>query len=176
MRRINFLLLLAAMLALFSCNDTNQTNNPPLSEEDKIVNELMAKCQNFDTTTFAQELPGIWDTDTSVIYDEKWLEIINWNMVMGKYNNEVNGWSSIKYVFHAGGEGLYHIFDCNPNTSTNPKAFDWYYNSENGELMISGENFTLRRTVSGFNNEFLVLDYKGTGKHNIREIYKRKAE
>ena len=97
-------------------------------------------------------------------------------MVMGEYNNEVNGWSSMKYIFHAGGEGLYHISACAPNTDANPKAFNWYYNAENGELMINGENFTHHRKVSGFNNEFLVLDYEGTGAYNIREIFKRKAE
>lgn len=171
--RTKISIALIAML-MVACNDNG--NNPQKNSHKIVIENIMTQCQNFDTTTFAQELPGIWETDTSVIYDEKWLEIINWNMVMGEYNNEVNGWSRIKYVFHTDGEGLYHISGCNPNTSTNPKAFDWYYNSENGELMISGENFTHRRTVSGFNNEYLVLDYKGTGKHNIREIYKRKAE
>ena len=162
------------VMLMAACN--YNSNNPQKNSHTIVVENIMTQCQNFDTTTFTQELPGIWEIDTSVIYDEKWQEIVNWNMILGQYNNEVNGWSSTKYVFTTDGKGLYNISACDPDKSTSSKVFDWYYNAENRILVISGDNFNIQRIVSGFSSEYLVLDHNSTNKYNTREIFKRKTE
>ena len=178
MRKSYFLLLFAAMFTLFSCNNEKQPNNPPLSEEDKIVNELMAQCQNFDAEDIIYGLPGEWDAYFQLFYDDAWQVIEECHMLAGKWQPGHNiGVPEIKrYTFTSDGKGAYHVYSYfnGPESEWYIASFDWQYNVENRTLVLEGEH-SHQFVVSGFNGEYLVWDW--TNSHgNFREIYKRKAE
>jgi len=178
MRKSYFLLLFAAMFTLFSCNNEKQPNNPPLSEEDKIVNELMAQCQDFDAEDIIYGLPGEWDAYFQLFYDDAWQVIEECYMLAGKWQPGHNiGVPEIKrYTFTSDGKGAYHVYSSSNGSGLEwfIASFDWQYNVENRTLVLEGE-YSRQFVVSGFNGEYLVWDW--TNSHgNFREIYKRKAE
>jgi hypothetical protein len=59
MRKNFLLLLLAAMFTMVSC-ENNESTERQQSEEELYINNLMAQCQNFDSQTLVQKLPGAW--------------------------------------------------------------------------------------------------------------------
>jgi len=178
MRKSYFLLLFAAMFTLFSCNNEKQPNNPPLSEEDKIVNELMAQCQDFDAEDIIYGLPGEWDAYFQLFYDDAWQVIEECYMLAGKWQPGHNiGVPEIKrYTFTSDGKGAYHVYSSSNGSGLEwfIASFDWQYNVENRTLVLEGE-YSRQCVVAGCNGEYLVWDW--TNSHgNFREIYKRKAE
>ena len=186
MRRINFLLLLAAMIALFSCDNEKQPNNPPLSEEDKIVNELMAQCQDFNAEDIMRDLPGEWKRDSYIIYSDEWDKDFEALLLNGDSGASA-GLATASFTFTADGTGQICTINYSSLGTENIsiRNFEWRYDIESRNLIVSGESVNPQYKVSGFNRGYLVLDYtehlydKHTDKHiysNIREIYKRKAE
>ena len=173
------ILIILAIFALFSCNNEKSSNTPqPESEEDKIVNELMAQCQNFDADDIIQGLPGEWDAYFQLFYDDALQKITEVYMLEGKFQPGHNiGAPEIKrYTFTPDGKGSYYVYSSSsgPGLEEYTASFDWQYNVENRTLVLEGEH-SHQFVVSGFNGEYLVWDW--TNSHgNFREIYKRKAE
>ncbi len=163
-------ILLIAALALFSCDNEKQPNNPPLSEEDKIVNELMAQCQNFNAEDIMQGLLGEWIVDSYLIYDENWHRVTKVIQLMGAHH-QIGGAEIEKYTFFSDGTVLYYTYI--PGVGEISHTSDWQYDSENRKLILNG-GWNRQYLVSGFNNEYIVLDIKVD--NNVRSILKRKTE
>lgn len=183
MRKNFTLLLLTALFALVACDNPNvnpQNSNPAkneseISEADRAINNLMDQCKVYDAEALVQGLPGEWLLDSYLAYDNDWKTITSPFYVMGDMNCE--GLSAGTYTFTTEGKGVFS------NTLEHPLAdpirweFEWNYNAENGKLLLSGENYNTEYKVSGFNNEYLVLDYyDSVNKLNTRKIYKRIVE
>lgn len=186
MKTKTFILSLVSALVFFSCQNGNPQNTTSESEESKIINSLMTKCKDFDTNTFVQGLIGEWDLDSQLYYDDAWQEIVECHKFVGIWQPGYNiGAPEIKrYTFTSDGKGLYYTYS--PETTEISIPFDWQYNVESCELSLVGEyyseyispdliDYTAQFTVSGFNSEYLVLDWV-TAKGNLREIYKRRVE
>ena len=171
-------ILLASALTLFACQNRDQQNSTPESEESKIINILMSQCKDFNTNTLAQDLTGEWNLDSQLYYDEAWQIIVECHMLRGQWQPNYNiGAPDIKrYTFAPGGKGLYYVYSSSNGSELgeHSASFDWYYNAENRELVVSGEHSS-QFIVSGFNNEYLVLDWVNA-KGNLREVFKRKVE
>ena len=175
MRKSYFLLLFAAMFTLFSCNNEKQPNNPPLSEEDKIVNELMAQCQDFDAEDIMQGLPGEWKYDSQLLYDKSWKNILETYIFFGRYYIYAGGSSAPKFSFTADGKGKYHFTYPYPPYEEDFLSFDWNFDATDNKLVLSG-GYDKSAVVSGFNNVYLILDYVNNKNQNIREILKKGVE
>ena len=168
------LIALIAMVVAVACESPNDGQQK--SKHEQAVENIVAQCQNFDHTTFAQELPGVWRLDTDVSYDDNWEKITDWCLVVGEYNNECNGWRGTTYTFTADGKGSRAPWYYFPDEDETPLVFDWHYDVESNQLVFSGD-WNSRMTVSGFNGEYLVFDYYDTSnERNVRNIYKRQAE
>ena len=89
------LIALVAMVLAVACDKDGLQK----SEHERAIENVVAQCQNFDCTTFAQELPGVWKLDTDVNYDENWEKITDWCLVLGEYNNDCIGWRGTTYTF-----------------------------------------------------------------------------
>ena len=177
--KAKILIILIAMLALFSCNDTNQANNPPLSEEDKIVNELMAQCQNFDAEDIIQGLPGEWDEYFYLFYDDAWQKITEVYMLEGKFQPgyTIGAPEIIRFTFTPDGKGSYYVY-CSSSGSGLEEytaSFDWNFDATDNKLVLSG-GYNKSAIVSGFNNGYIILDYVGNKNKNSREILKKRVE
>lgn len=167
--RTKMLIALVAMVLAVACDKDGLQK----SEHERAIENIVAQCQNFDHTTFAQELPGVWKLDTDVSYDENWEKITDWCLVLGEYNHNTNGWRSTTFEFTADGKGSYAPDFYWPFEDETPQVFDWHYDAENNELVFGG-GWNMKMEVSGFNDEYLVFDYYDTtNKKNVREIYKR---
>ncbi len=174
MRTKHLILVLAAMFAIVSCN--NDDNGPQKSKYATAIDNLITESKNLDAATFAQDLPGMWEIDTEVIYDDNWYDVVNWHMFFGEYNNDYIGWSSTKYEFLADGTGLFHYTTCDPTEDNTPRSFNWEYDADNHVLTFVG-NYNARYNVVGFNSEYIVLEfYDSINDLNMRKIYKRIAE
>lgn len=160
--------LLIAIIVASSC--TNDDANRPSAEE-LYINNLMAQCQNFDSQTFVQKLPGVWVTDSVYGYDENWQNVKY--VIVYKGNHRWEGSGNFTYTYATDGTGNCHIQTVGPADNTS-YAFNWQYNPDCQELVLDGERRTKWR-VSGFNNEYLIVDYPSNN-YNMREVYKRKAE
>ena len=169
MRKNLLLLLLAAMSTMVSCDDNAQHK----SKHEMAIDNLMTQCRNFDATTLSQELPGVWEIDTDVRYDDMWQKITDWYMVLGECNTDVGGWGGTKYEFSADGKCLYHVTTCGPSSDEYPKVFEWHYDVDKNLLVLSGD-YTIQHKVSGFNGGYIVFEsYDSTNEKNVRKIYKR---
>ncbi|MBE6212032.1 MAG: hypothetical protein E7129_02710 [Rikenellaceae bacterium] len=169
-------ILLIAALALFSCNNEKSSNTPqPESEEDKIVNELMAQCQNFDAEDIIQGLPGEWKYDSQLLYDKSWKNILETYIFFGKYYIYAGGSSAPKFSFTADGKGEYHFTYPYPPYEEDFLSFDWNFDATDNKLVLSG-GYNKSAIVSGFNNVYLILDYVNNKNQNIREILKKRVE
>ena len=169
MRKNFLLLLLAAMFTMVSCANNESTKQQ--SEEELYIDNLMAQCQNFDSQTLVQKLPGGWVTDSVYGYDENWQNVKY--VIVYKGNHRWEGSANYTYTYATDGTGNCHIETVGPANNTS-YAFNWQYNPDCQELVLDGER-RARWRVSGFNNEYLIVDYPSNN-YNMREVYKRKAE
>ena len=173
-------ILLIAALALFSCNNEKSSNTPqPESEEDKIVNELMAQCQNFDADDIIQGLPGEWDKYFQLFYDDAWQKITEVYMLEGKFQPgyTIGAPEIIRFTFTPDGKGSYYVYcsSSGPGLEEYTASFDWNFDATDNKLVLSG-GYDKSAVVSGFNNVYLILDYVNNKNQNIREILKKRVE
>jgi hypothetical protein len=165
------------MFAITSCQNENQPNTQPESEEAKIVNNLIEQCSDFDSNALSDNILGEWDTDSILFYDEEWKDIENDYQLMGVYNPNVIGGSEIRrYTFEADGTGTYYSYSKNDGLDDFSAPYNWTYNAENKTLTLNGQYNHGQYTVSGFNGEYLILDSVNARGENMREIFKRKMQ
>ena len=169
------MLLLVAMFALVACN--NNDGKPQRSEYDIAIDTLMAQCKNFDADLLNQNLPGVWEINSLVTYNADWSTIDQPHLVMGEMN-AVGMAQEERYTFTEDGKGSYYVMPAiAPDASPRTMNFNWHYDADNHKLIITWETgIEIQRTVSGFNSEYIVLDYVNSTNQNIREILKKKEE
>ena len=176
--KVIFLLVIVAII--ISCNRTTSLNKDEL-----YINNVMAQCQNFDEKTFIQCLPGEWKRDSYIVYSDEWDKDFEALLLNGDSSDSA-GLAAMSFTFTVEGTGQICTINYSLGTdNTSIRNFDWRYDAESNNLIVSGESVNTQYYVSGFNGEYLVLDYtehlydKHTDKHiysNIREIFKRKTE
>lgn len=173
MRKNFTLLLLTALFALVACDYNESQKN----EQETYIDNLMSQCKNFNSETLVQGLPGKWERDSYLIYEDEWQNKFSVYMLQGVQHGA--GLASSELTFYADNNGFMYIINTslNPNANSHILNFDWYFDTYSHKLHLSGENYNTEYKVSGFNNEYLVLDhYDSVNKQNTREIYKRIVE
>ena len=176
MKKSYLMLLLVAMFALVACdNNSKEKDNSYKSEYDLAVENLMAQCKNFETMNLTDVLIGEWKWNSKLIYNDTWSNIIRAHYFMGE--DLMEGGAKETYSFSMGGNGSLSSIDetIGPNVTPNTYLFDWQYDATNRMLVLSGE-LNRQFKVSGFNSEYIVLDYVNSTNQNIREILKKKVE
>lgn len=171
MKKSYLMLLLVAMFALVACD--NNDNKPQRSENDIIVDNIIAQCEGFETKDIAQCIAGEWEDDAKLIYNDDWSAIERVYSISGVSYSE--GGASELYTFSADGKGSLVATNSSlgPGSDVFTYQFDWQYDAENKLFIMIGEDFDYKYTVSGFNNEYIVLDNSFPEK-NIRKILKKK--
>ena len=172
MKKSYLMLLLVAMFALVAC-DNNEVK-PQRSENDIIVDNIIAQCKGFETKDIAQCIVGEWKDDAKLIYNDDWSAIKTVYSISGVSYSE--GGASENYTFSADGKGSLSSIDetLGPNATLNTYMFDWQYDATNRMLVLNGE-LNRQFKVSGFNNEYIVLDFV-INDQNTRQILKKKVE
>lgn len=165
------LIFFMAVFLIVSCNDKQPDQQ--MSEEAKIINGLMADCQNFNTKDITQGLQGVWNRDSTIMYDKEWRTITKIYQLMGVWH--MMGGSSQQYTFADNGKCSKYEESSDPNIGSRTYLFEWYYDSESRILSLIGEDYSEKFYVSGYNNEYIVLDYTNEV-GNIRCILRRTAE
>ncbi len=184
MRKNFLLLLLAAMFTMVSC-ENNESTKQQQSEEELYIDNLMAQCQNFDSQTLVQNLPGEWVVDSEFVYDSEWKDIVETHIFQGVH--QLAGLANVTYTFATDGKGLYYSTNVSLGPNEPPYTYDyeWNYDVEGKKLVMSNEDMRIECVVSGFNGTYLILDRTDhvydsyTDKHTysyIREILKRRQE
>ena len=169
--KIMKLMALIIAITLASCSESPQRN-----EYDVFVDSIMKQSNNFDAEKLVQGLPGIWELDAKFYYDDTWETVVSPLVFMDRWYVEGSG--PQKYTFAADKTGIFY-FTSSSLSVDEPHSicFNWHYDAENHKLVMNSEDgFNEQRTVSGFNDEYLVLDYVGSNDKNIREIFKKSYE
>ena len=168
--KIRILIVLIASIGLVACN--NNEGKPQRSENDIIVDNIIAQCDGFETKDIAQCIAGEWKDDAKLIYNDDW-SAIEWVYSISGVSYSEGGASEL-YTFSADGKGS--LVATNPSLGPGSDVFtyqfDWQYDAENKLFIMTGEDFDYKYKVSGFNNEYIVLDNSFPEK-NIRKILKR---
>ncbi len=137
------------------------------------VDKFMTECSGFSSEDMERGLPGGWVMDSYLVYDENWQKVVKPYMVMGESYAE--GTSYFSYAFADDGTGMVYLKHNDPSESPEAFGFDWSYDSEKNELILSGEQFNVNYAVSGYCGEYVVLDNVSMDE-NIRLIFRRKTE
>lgn len=168
---IRTLIALIASIVLVACN--NNEGLPQRSENDIIVDNIISQCKGYETKDIAQYISGKWEVDASLIYNEDWSTIKSAHKISGEWYAEGGGYE--KYTFAIDGTGSFY-FRCigaYGATEEGVLSFEWQYDTTDKKLVLSGE-FNGRYNVSGFNEEYIVLDYYVSNTNQyIREILKK---
>ena len=148
----------------------------PLSEEELYINNLIAQCQNFDSETLIQGIPGEWERDSYIMYSDEWekdFEIIELNGDSGASA----GLGSAFLTFTAEGTGQIRTINYPLGIEcVEIRNFEWHYDAENKRLVLSGE-YNVEFDVKGYNGKYIILDhYDKANKKYVRKIYKRVTE
>ena len=173
--KIKLLIMLMVGAVIVSCD--NKGTHTPKNKYDIAIENLMAQCKNFDADLLNQNLPGVWEINSLVTYNADWSTIDQPHLVMGEMN-AVGMAQEERYTFTEDGKGSYYVMPAiAPDASPRTMNFNWHYDADNHKLIITWETgIEIQRTVSGFNSEYIVLDYVNSTNQNIREILKKKEE
>ena len=169
------MLLLVAMFALVACDNNDRT--PQRSENDIIVDNIIAQCKGFETEDITQYISGEWKQDALLIYNEDWSAIKAAHQISGNWY--ADGGADITYTFSANGKGSLtsNNESLGPDSYIETYQFDWQYDAENRQFTMIGYDFNAKYTVSGFNGKYIILDFYDTvNKHNERQILKKTVE
>lgn len=141
--------------------------------ETAIIESLVSKCSNFNAETLVAGLEGKWIPDSRLKYDEQWANITTPYLVMGI--DYAEGLTYSHYTFTADGKGTYYAEFEEPYMEPETREFSWAYDAEGGKLKLSGD-YKNEWSVSGYSNDYLVLDRISFDGWNYRQILKRLAE
>ena len=134
-----FLLLLLAVFAFSSCdNASNQAR---------------------EVHPFIKSLEGTWKTDSYVLYNEEWKDIVEILIENGQAYPV--GATPRRYTFNADGTLTYSMYTESPPIGWEEiGTYPCYYNEETKILTIKNEKGqTYEFLVSDYDGEYLVLDY-----------------
>ena len=136
MRRNFLLLLLAAMFTMISCEKNQQPR---------------------EIDPFIQSLQGTWRTDSYILYDKEYKEIVQVIIENNRVFGE--GFSATFYIFKEDGTLTTYASACNP--SMEPFIDDYFcsYNQESKILTLTNRATIDQYLVSSYDGESLVLDY-----------------
>ena len=170
MEKSYLMLLLVAMFALVACDNNERT--PQRSENDIIVDNIIAQCKGFETEDITQYISGEWKQDASLIYNEDWSAIKAAYQISGNWY--ADGGADITYIFSANGKGslISNNESLGPDSYIETYQFDWQYDAENRQFTMIGNNFNAKYTVSGFNDEYIIFD-DSSPTRNYRKIFKK---
>ena len=139
-------------------------------EINNIVSELLDSCKDYNEEVLVEGLVGVWSDDSELIYDSEWNKVTRVNLLLGECYVEGFGYSI--YTFTADGEGSQYYEPENPTISPMTIPFTWSYDDTTNMLKLTGEMLNSEYIVSGFSNEYLVIDSTNTDE-NVRTILKR---
>ena len=148
-------------------------NSPDTWDVETVtLEDIVEGCKDFDHETLAANIAGEWVLDTWVVYDDEWSYITFPLIVKGThYTLGLEGGES--FTFAADGTGTNYENYENSGTGTLTTRFNWVYNIKSSRLTCSGE-YNLEWTVTGFSDEYIVLDRLDFDGDNIRTILKCK--
>lgn len=154
--------LLAVLFGLTSCEKVNNDTPPFLENEKDVTTDLIKAVEEngvmekFAIDAFIQSLQGTWRTDSYILYDKEYKEvvqvIIENNRVFGE------GFSATFYIFNECGTLTTYADGCNPST---PIICNYFcsYNQESKILTLTNRATIDQYLVSSYDGESLVLDY-----------------
>ena len=148
----------------------------PLSEEELYINNLIAQCQNFDSETLIQGIPGEWKRDSYIMYSDEWKKDFEIIQLKGDSGASA-GLGSEFLTFTAEGTGQLRTINYSLGTDcVKIFNFEWIYDADYKKLVLSGE-YNAEFDVKGYNGEYIILDYYDkANKKYARKIYKRVTE
>ena len=148
------------------------TNEGSWYYENEAIDKLLEGCKDFDADTLVSGLVDEWGRDSYLKYNDDWSKIIEPYRVIGY--DYIEGLAYEKYNFNADGTGWLSVNPTEPDMETMTYDLNWSYDAESNQLTLSGE-YNLEWTVTGFSDEYIVLDRLDFDGDNIRTILKRKA-
>lgn len=143
----------------------------PWMAENAIIEYLLEGCVDFDAEMVVAGLPGVWHRDSYLIYNENWTKITTPIKVAGE--DYMEGMATEEYTFAVDGSGECCIMPEDPTIEPFAEVFEWTVDAECGKLALSGD-CNVEWTVSGYSNEYIVLDMTDGDNKNYRTILKRK--
>lgn len=149
------------------------TNEGSWYYQTEAINELLESCKNFDAEMLIAAIAGKWMPDSLLIYDDEWAKITTPLRVMGE--DYVDGRAYSYYTFAADGTGYRYVDYPEPDMEPETLEFSWTYNAESGKLTLSGD-YNNEWSVTGYSNNYIVLDQISREGWNYRTILKRQAE
>ncbi len=141
-----------------------------LVETNNIVAELLEGCKEYDTETLINGIVGAWIENSELLYDSEWNKVVRANYLLGL--SYVEGVVYSTYTFTADGNGTQYYEPEDPTISPMTIPFTWSYDDTTNMLKLTGEMLNSEYIVSGFSNEYLVIDSTNTDE-NVRTILKR---
>ena len=142
-----------------------------LVETNNIVAELLEGCKEYDTEALINGIVGAWIENSELVYDSEWNKVVRANYLLGL--SYVEGVVYSTYTFTADGNGTQYYEPEEPGLSPQTISLTWSYDNETNKLKLTGEMINVEYVVSGYSNEYLVLDSSKADK-NVRTILKRK--
>ena len=142
------------------------------TETDEI-SELVNGCKDFDAETLLVGLEGKWMLDSLLIYDDEWAKITTPLLVMGE--DYVDGRAYSYFTFAADGTGYRYVNYPEPDMEPETLEFNWTYDTESRKLKLTGD-YKNEWSVTGYSNDYIVLDQISREGWNYRTILKRQAE
>ena len=139
----------------------------------EAINELLDTCKDFDAATLVAGIEGKWMPDSLLIYDDEWVNITTPLLVMGE--DYVDGRASSFYIFAADGTGSRYVHYPEPDMEPETLEFNWTYDTESRKLKLTGD-YKNEWSVTGYSNDYIVLDQISREGWNYRTILKRQAE
>lgn len=140
--------------------------------ETTIVEHLVSECKDFDDEALAASLNGKWMPDSLLIYDEEWANITTPHLVMGVDYADGRAYSYL--TFAEDGTGTDYRDFPEPDMEPETREFSWTYDAESGKLTLIGA-YNNEWNVTGYSNDYIILDQVSREGWNYRTILKRIA-
>ena len=144
-----------------------------LEEVNNIVEEFVDDCSKYDQEIIMSGMPGEWEVDSYMTYDDEWKRVTKVHKLMGVSYDE--GGAYVRYTLRNDATGTEHVEFQEPGREPETRAFSWLYDCENGTLQFVGEQMNVEYNVLCGNDDYVVLD-RESGDDNIRTILKRISE
>ena len=186
MRCINLevvIVAIAVVAVMTSCDKVSNEHEQPeapkleweleLEEINRTITEFINGCQGYDAEELVRGIVGEWEPNSILEYDNEWSTIVEPLRVMG--NDYVCDLGYQRLAFCVDGTGSYYRFFTEPGIDPDTLSYAWGYDAASRILSLGGD-YNAEFMVSGFNGDYIVLDYVDQDDDNVRKIYKRLVE